>query len=207
MSSVPIMVSDGRRVCARKRGREDKSGRAERDSRNSKSAKSHGNLPFMLGGAAAPLERPLYVSDRSALLTRKIRVGHECVRPEIVIVFGGERSRDDTLTLNLTSVGFRREPPEYRRAASHIIATAVRSSVLLNNSSEVRAQCSENAGVSVGWDLRPRRFLRHGGHEVNKPTCRKIRRRPILDPCAVVRATMRWWPGARSPLLPCVWRA
>jgi hypothetical protein len=44
MSSVPIMVSDGRRVCGGKRGREDKSGRAERDSRNSKSAKSHGDL-------------------------------------------------------------------------------------------------------------------------------------------------------------------
>ena len=43
MSSVPIMVSDGRRVRGGKRGREDKSGRTERDSRNSKSAKSHGN--------------------------------------------------------------------------------------------------------------------------------------------------------------------
>jgi hypothetical protein len=44
MSSVPVMVSDGRRrVCGRKRGREDKCGRAERDRRNSKSAKSHGN--------------------------------------------------------------------------------------------------------------------------------------------------------------------
>ena len=43
MSSVPIMVSDGRRVCGRKRRREDRSGRAERDSGNSKSAKSHGN--------------------------------------------------------------------------------------------------------------------------------------------------------------------
>ena len=59
VSSVPIMVSDGRRVCGRKRRREDKSGRAERDSRNSKSAKSHGDLPFMLGDAAAPRERPL----------------------------------------------------------------------------------------------------------------------------------------------------
>jgi hypothetical protein len=59
MSSVPIMVSDGRGVCGGKRGREDKSGRAERDSRNSKSAKSHGDLPFMLGGAAAPREHPL----------------------------------------------------------------------------------------------------------------------------------------------------
>ena len=49
------MVSDGRRVCGRKRGREDKSGRAERESRNSKSAKRHGN-PFMLGGRAAPRE-------------------------------------------------------------------------------------------------------------------------------------------------------
>src|ERR1700722_11935904 len=48
MSSVPIMVSDGRRVCGRRRGREDKSGRAERDGRNSKSAKSHGDIPFRL---------------------------------------------------------------------------------------------------------------------------------------------------------------
>jgi hypothetical protein len=52
------MVSDGRRVCGRRRGREDKSGRAERESRNSKSAKSHGNLPFMLGGRAAPRKHP-----------------------------------------------------------------------------------------------------------------------------------------------------
>jgi hypothetical protein len=62
----------------------------ERDSRISKSAKSHGDLPFMLGGAAAPREHPPCNSDRSALLTRKIRVGHECVRLEIAIVFGGE---------------------------------------------------------------------------------------------------------------------
>jgi hypothetical protein len=93
MSSVPIMVGDGRRVCGRKRGREDKSGRAERDSRNSKSAKSHGNLPFMLGGAAGAAGTPHYVSVRSALLTRKIRVGHECVGLEIAIVFGGEEAK------------------------------------------------------------------------------------------------------------------
>jgi hypothetical protein len=90
VSGVPGVVGDGRRVCGRKRRREDKSGRAERDSRNSKSAKSHGDLPFMLGGAAAPREHPPCNSDRSALLTRKIRVGHECVRLEIAIVFGGE---------------------------------------------------------------------------------------------------------------------
>jgi hypothetical protein len=64
----------------------------------------------MLGGAAAPPERPLYLSDRSALLTRKIPVGHERVRSEIAIVFGGEESRDDTLTLNLTSVVFDSNP-------------------------------------------------------------------------------------------------
>ena len=110
VSGVPGVVGDGRRVCGRKRRREDKSGRAERDSRNSKSAKSHGNLPFMLGGAAAPPGTPLYVSDRSALLTRKIRVGHECVRSEIAIVFGGEGSQNDTLTLNLTSVVFDSNP-------------------------------------------------------------------------------------------------
>ena len=113
MSSVPVMVSDGRRVCGRKRGREDKSGRAERDSRNSKSAKSHGDLPFTLGGAAAPRGTPLYNSDRSALLTRKIRVGHECVHSKFAIVFGGEESRDDSPP----SVGFRiplRSPPRDR---------------------------------------------------------------------------------------------
>jgi hypothetical protein len=37
----------------------------------------------MLGGAAAPRGTPLFNSDRSALLTRKIRVGHECVHSEI----------------------------------------------------------------------------------------------------------------------------
>jgi hypothetical protein len=58
VSGIPGVVGDGRRVCGRKRRREDKRGRAERDSRNSKSAKSHGDLPFMLGGAAAPRERP-----------------------------------------------------------------------------------------------------------------------------------------------------
>src|ERR1700719_2991336 len=35
VSSVPGVVGDRRRVCGRKRRREDKSGRAERDSRNS----------------------------------------------------------------------------------------------------------------------------------------------------------------------------
>jgi hypothetical protein len=93
MSGVPGVVGDGRRVCGRKRRREDKSGRAERDSRNSKSAKSHGNLHFMLGGAAGAAGNALLRSDRSALLTRKIRVGHECVRSEIAIVLGGEESR------------------------------------------------------------------------------------------------------------------
>src|ERR1700733_1627719 len=58
MSGVPVMVSDGSRVCGRKRRREDKSGRAERDSRNSKSAKSHGNSLSLLGGGAAPREHP-----------------------------------------------------------------------------------------------------------------------------------------------------
>jgi hypothetical protein len=106
MSSVPIMVSDGRRVCGRKRGREDKSGRAERDSRNLKSAKSHGSLPFMLGGAAAPREHPPCSSDRSALLTRKIRVGHECVRLEIAMVFGAERKTRCRFNIRL-------EPQQY----------------------------------------------------------------------------------------------
>jgi hypothetical protein len=37
-------------------------------------------------------------------------VGHECVRSEIAIVFGGEESLDDRLTLNLTSVVFDSNP-------------------------------------------------------------------------------------------------
>jgi hypothetical protein len=40
-------------------------------------------------------------------------VGHECVGSEIAIVFGGEESRDDTLTLNLNIGCFRLEPQEY----------------------------------------------------------------------------------------------
>jgi hypothetical protein len=43
VSSVPGVVDDGRRVCGRKRRRQHKSGRAERESRNSKSPKSHGD--------------------------------------------------------------------------------------------------------------------------------------------------------------------
>jgi hypothetical protein len=52
-------------------------------------------------------------------------VGHECVRSEIAIVFGGEESRDGTLTLNLISIVFDTIPQNTERAASRIIATAV----------------------------------------------------------------------------------
>ena len=62
------MASDGRRVCGRKRGREDKSGRAERDSRNSKSAKSHGNLRFIPAAQQrrgnTPLARERYATPQ-----------------------------------------------------------------------------------------------------------------------------------------------
>jgi hypothetical protein len=149
MGSVPVMVSDRRRICGRNRRREDKSGRAERESRNLKSAKSHGNLPFMLRGAAAPPGTPLYVSDRSALLTRKIRVGHECVRSEIATVFGGEGSQDDTLTLNLTLVVFDTNPQSTDKRPLTSSQQLYRSCALPNNSNQPRAQCSENA-VSVG---------------------------------------------------------
>jgi hypothetical protein len=44
VSSVPGVVDDGRRACGGKRRRQHKNGRAERESRNSKSPKSHGDI-------------------------------------------------------------------------------------------------------------------------------------------------------------------
>jgi hypothetical protein len=54
VSSVPGVVDDGRRACGRKRRRQHKSGRAERESRNSKSPKSHGDI---LSGCATQQRR------------------------------------------------------------------------------------------------------------------------------------------------------
>jgi hypothetical protein len=48
MSGMLIMTSDRRRIRGRNRGRQYQSGRAKRESRNSKSAKSHGEIPFRL---------------------------------------------------------------------------------------------------------------------------------------------------------------
>jgi hypothetical protein len=106
VSSVPVMVSDARRICGGKRRRQNKSSCAKREGRNSKNAKSHGDLPFILGDAAAPRQRPYRFRCRSALLTHKIRAGHECVRSDIAIVFEGEESSGDALKLSLTSAAF-----------------------------------------------------------------------------------------------------
>lgn len=106
VSSVPVMVSDARGICGGKRRRQNKSSCAKREGRNSKNAKSHGDLPFILGDAAAPRQRPYCFRCRSALLTHKIRAGHECVRSDIAIVFEGEESSGDALKLSLTSAAF-----------------------------------------------------------------------------------------------------
>jgi hypothetical protein len=185
------MVSDRRRVCDRKGRREDKSGRAERDSRNSTSARGHHDLPFILGRRSAP--PPFMSRDKSTSLVHKVQAGHKCVRSQIAIVFGGEESSRDSRKLSLTSVVFDPETPN----TDHILPEPHRCCASPKNSNQPRAQSSENAGVSVGWDVRPRQVLRRGGRKVNKPTCRKIRRRPILDH-AVVRATMRWWSGGAA---------
>jgi hypothetical protein len=48
MGDVLIMMSDSRRIRGGKRRRQHQSGRAKRESRNSKSAKSHRDIPFRL---------------------------------------------------------------------------------------------------------------------------------------------------------------
>jgi hypothetical protein len=77
MDDVLIMMSDGRRACARERRGQDKSGRAKRESRNSKSAKCHGDIPFRLATRQRRGKRPLFISDRSALFTDKIQGDHD----------------------------------------------------------------------------------------------------------------------------------
>jgi hypothetical protein len=77
MCDVLIMMTDGRRACARERRGQDKSGRAKRESRNSKSAKCHGDIPFRLATQLRCGKRPLFISDRSALFTDKIQGDHD----------------------------------------------------------------------------------------------------------------------------------
>ena len=48
VSGMLIMTSDSRRIRGGKRRRQHQSGRAKRESRNSKNAKSHGDIPFRL---------------------------------------------------------------------------------------------------------------------------------------------------------------
>ena len=98
MSSVPIMVSDGRRVCGRKWGREDKSGGAERDSRNSKSAKSHGNSLSGWAAQERPLEAPRwnfhkYLIGRDGRLTGAFTSAVEPNDPKLVAAI--ERELND----------------------------------------------------------------------------------------------------------------
>jgi hypothetical protein len=77
MGDLLIMMSDGRRACARERRGQDKSGRAKRKSRNSKSAKCHGDIPFRLATQQRCGKRPRFILDRSALFTDKIQGDHD----------------------------------------------------------------------------------------------------------------------------------
>jgi hypothetical protein len=82
VSSVPVMVSDSRRIRGGKRRRQHQSGRAKRESRNSKSAKSHGDIPFRLATQQRRGNAP-FTSDRSALLTDKIQDDHDSARSSL----------------------------------------------------------------------------------------------------------------------------
>jgi hypothetical protein len=77
MGDLLIMMTDGRRACARERRGQDKSGRAKRESRNSKSAKCHGDIPFRLATQQRCGKRPRFILDRSALFTDKIQGDHD----------------------------------------------------------------------------------------------------------------------------------
>ena len=58
VSGMLIMTSDSRCICGGKRRRQHQSGRAKRESRNSKSAKSHGDIPFRLATQQRRGKRP-----------------------------------------------------------------------------------------------------------------------------------------------------
>jgi hypothetical protein len=82
VSGMLIMTSDSRCICGGKRRRQHQSGRAKRESRNSKSAKSHGDIPFRLATQQRRGNAP-FTSDRSALLTDKIQDDHDSARSSL----------------------------------------------------------------------------------------------------------------------------
>ena len=75
VSGMLIMTSDSRRIRGGKRRRQHQSGRAKRESRNSKSAKSHRDVPFRLAtqrAAETPLSLQIdwrYSRTRSKTIT------------------------------------------------------------------------------------------------------------------------------------------
>jgi hypothetical protein len=60
MSGTLIMTSDSSRIRGGKRRRQHQSGRAKRERRNSKSAKSHGDIPFRLATQQRRGNAPFY---------------------------------------------------------------------------------------------------------------------------------------------------
>jgi hypothetical protein len=82
VSQMLIMTGNSGRIRGGKRRRQHQSGRAKRESRNSKSAKSHGDIPFRLATQQRRGNAPL-TSDRSALLTDKIPDDHDFARSSL----------------------------------------------------------------------------------------------------------------------------
>jgi hypothetical protein len=83
VSGMLIMTSDSRRIGGGKRRRQDQSGgRAKRESRNSKSANRHRDIPFRLATQQRRGNSPL-TSNRLALLTDKIQDDHDFARSSL----------------------------------------------------------------------------------------------------------------------------
>jgi hypothetical protein len=71
VSGMLVMTSDSRRIRGGKRQRQHQTGRAKRESRNSKSAKCHGDIPFRLATQQRRGNRPLsFQIDRRCSRTR-----------------------------------------------------------------------------------------------------------------------------------------
>ena len=60
VSGMLSVTSDSRGIRGGKRRRQHQSGRAKRESRNSKSAKSHGDIPFRLATQQRRGNAPFY---------------------------------------------------------------------------------------------------------------------------------------------------
>jgi hypothetical protein len=105
VSGMLIMTSHSRRIRGGKWRRQHQSGRAKRESRNSKSAESHGDIPFRLATQQRRGNSPL-TSDRLALLTDKIQDDHDFARSSLPQLSTPETA-EKSLKLKVRVDGFR----------------------------------------------------------------------------------------------------